>query len=265
MKLKYKKIILLTTMSTMGIGLLTLSISQDNPKAAEESLNPNVAQEASLLPDGDAFKVSTLADVEVTPEPTVEATPTPTPLPSPTPTPFPVYNFEEEADPAIETLFKDYYVAKNSEDVEKIKSMLSNPDKVQTKEQLQKETEFVEDYRNIKCKVKKSYEEGCYIVYVYHEVKLESVVTLVPALYSFYVITDSNGDYKIFSDEMDPILKEYYDGSLKHEDVIALKEYTDKKAKEAREKDENLKTFWDHLDNAVDAQDDSEAEEDNGE
>ena len=32
MKLRYKKIILLTSLSTMGIGLLTLSISQGIPK-----------------------------------------------------------------------------------------------------------------------------------------------------------------------------------------------------------------------------------------
>ena len=35
MKLKYKKVILLTTLCTMGIGLLTLSISQSKPRAQD--------------------------------------------------------------------------------------------------------------------------------------------------------------------------------------------------------------------------------------
>jgi len=51
MKLKYKKIIILTTMSTMGIGLLTLSISQDKPKT-ELSMN-TTKQEAGLLDSKD--------------------------------------------------------------------------------------------------------------------------------------------------------------------------------------------------------------------
>ena len=39
MKLKYKRLALLTTIATVGIGILVLSIIQERPKA-EESLSP---------------------------------------------------------------------------------------------------------------------------------------------------------------------------------------------------------------------------------
>ena len=42
-----------------------------------------------------------------------------------------------------------------------------------------------------------------YIVYVYHEIKFNSINTLAPGLSKFYVITDSEGNLKIYSEEMD--------------------------------------------------------------
>jgi hypothetical protein len=263
MKLKYKKIILLTTMSTMGIGLLTLSISQDNTKA-EESLSSEISQE-SVLPDSEASDANTLAAADITAIPTAAPTLTPIPTLTPTTAPLPVYNFDDSAHPKIEALMKDYYVAKNSCDVEKIKTLLSNPDKVKSLEQLQKETEFIEDYRNIKCYVKKGYEEGSYIVYVYKEVKLTGVVTMAPGLDSFYLVTDSDGNVKIYSDEMDPQLKQYYDERLEDKDVKGLIEDTDSKAKKAKAKDEALQTFWNYLDNVAEKnQQDSQAQGDAG-
>jgi hypothetical protein len=52
MKLKYKKMILLTTMSTMGIGLLTLSVSKGSSKA-DETKRAGSANEVNTMAMGD--------------------------------------------------------------------------------------------------------------------------------------------------------------------------------------------------------------------
>lgn len=265
MKLKYKKIILLTTISTMGIGLLTLSISQDSTKA-KESLGPSVKQESStLLAAGEVSNLNELETADITVDPTSAPELSVTPIPSPTPTPIPVYPIEKDGYPEIEAFFKDYYVAKSNRDIEKIKAMSSDPTKVMTLEELQKETEYVEDYRNIKCYVKKSIEEGSYIVYIYNEIKLNGIITPAPGLAMDYLVTDSEGNLKSFSGEMDPELRQYYDARLEDEDVKELRKYTEDKATEAKKSDESLKTFWEYLDSVITGQKDTTAQGDTGE
>src|SRR5690554_4123040 len=96
MKLKYKKIILLTSLCTMGIGLLTLSISQDKPKAEEHiGATSSIVSDETESNDGDSIVMSAMeASSENTED---EAMPlvTLTPTPIPTPTPTPVYPLEE--------------------------------------------------------------------------------------------------------------------------------------------------------------------------
>jgi hypothetical protein len=245
MKLKYKKIILFTTMSTMGIGLLTLSITQDKPKA-KESVNGAPRVEASLLSDTSSTSVDEVYETTAVASPTVmpSATITPEPTEAPTPTPLPVYEIEKEGYPEIEELFKKYYVAKNNCDVDQLKAILSNPTKVESQEQLQKKTEYIDEYQKIKPYVKKGAQKGTYIVYVYHEIKFTSVNTPAPSLSKFYVITDARGDLKIFSGEMDEELKAYYDARNTDEDVVEIINMTNKKSEEAKEKDEDLLNFW---------------------
>jgi len=252
MKLKYKKIIMLTTISTMGIGLLTLSISQDSTKA-KESLNPS-NQESTLMTTEDVSENNELDGSDIALELTQAPTPSLTPIA--TPTPFPVYDFEEAEYPEIEAFVKDYYVAKSVCDIEKIKEMSSDPAKVMTLEELQKETEYVEDYRNIKCYVKKGIEEGSYIVFIYSEIKFNGIVTLAPGLSRDYLITDSEGNLKSFWGEMDPVLRAYYDERLDDEDVKELRAYTEEKALEAKKADESLKTLWEYLDSVITSQGD---------
>jgi hypothetical protein len=248
MKLKYKKIILLTTMSTMGIGLLTLSVSHDKSDA-KESFSPKVTAgpEAGDDTSDEAAVLDAQVAAALTSEPSVA--PTLSPTPSPTPTPMPVYDIEQEGTyPDIDTLINNYYSAKNNRDIEALKALLSDPSKADTQEELQKKTEYIDDYRNIKTYTKKSFMEGTYIVYAYHEIKFTSINTPAPGLAKFYVITDSDNKLKIFSGVMDEETKAYYGERNSDEDVIALIQMTDKKGDEAIESDEDLLNFWKSID-----------------
>ncbi len=245
MKLKYKKMILLTTMSTMGIGMLTLSISHDQPKAQESAKAEEAAALMSGSEDAGAFAMRATGILPED-ESITTTVPTSTPTPSPTPTPIPVYGLEEI--PKMDELVVEYYNAKAGRDISKIKSLCSDPSQAESPEDLEKKVKYIEEYKNIKSYAKKSYEPGAYIVYVYYDIKFARINTLAPSLSKLYVITDDNGKFRIYSEEMSPELKEYFDARNGDEDVLALIKMTDDKGEEAKEKDEDLMIFWTGLD-----------------
>lgn len=241
MKLKYKKIILLTTMSTMGIGLLTISLSHDKTAAEDNSgAKATMKTESFDLADApesdESVQVLGVADAAnaVIATPTVE----------PTPTPLPVYPIEDEGYPNIEQLVKDYYTAKNNRDLEALKALSSDPSAVETQEELQQKTEYIENYLDVKAYVQKSFKEGTYIVYAYHEIKFTGISTTAPGLSKFLVITDENNELKFFSGTMDEETQTYYQERSNDEDVVALMNLTNDKSQEAMDKDEDLKNFW---------------------
>ncbi len=236
MKIQYKKAFLFVLISTMGIGIVTLSIAPHYNK--NENVNTNVPGKVEPIPTISGSPVS------VTPYlPTIVVTPTLVP----SPTPFPVYPLEEDGYPAITKLLKEYYKAKLNADLNDFKRCLTNPDIAPTEDQLKVGAQFKEEYKKIKCYVKKGYQDGTYIVFVYYELKFINIETSAPAVSRFFVTTDSNGNLKIFSDELDQELDDYYLARTQDEDVVKLIEDTNKKLEKAEEKDAALKTFLDGL------------------
>ncbi len=237
MNLKYKKLVLFTLLSTMGIGVITLSIAPKNNREGQESIN--------ITKENDGNEIAPIkANMGITPTLAIIITSTPEPLP----TTLPVYDIETEGYPKITELMKSYYEAKLKCDVDKLKSLLNDTSNVSSKKQLKKDVKFIEEYKNIKCYVKKGYKEGTYIVFVYNEVKFINIKTPAPAADQFYVITDSKGNLKIYSEEFDELTKEYYNNRLQDLDVIEIIDFTNQKGEEAKAKDKNLKSFWDKLD-----------------
>lgn len=251
MKLKYKKVIMLTTMSTMLIGLLTLSINKDNSKA-EEGTNRDLVQEADGFIEEDNNSITALAEASTLME--MSTIPEPTATPIPTPTPMPVYDFEEEIAPEIQALFEDYFTAKKSCDVDKIKSLLTHQDKAPSVDELQSKTEYIDDYRNIKTYLKKGPVEESFIAYVYQEIKFTGVNTMAPGLSKFYLVKAADGLYKIFSGEMDQDLVEYYNERNEDADVKELLDKTNQRGEEAKANDEDLKNFWDSIEKLANEQ-----------
>jgi hypothetical protein len=243
MKLKYKKIILLTTMSTMGIGLLTLSVSHDRSQA-KESISTKATVEAGLLADSSSAKANILG-TGLSDETNLSSF-APTAVPSPTP--LPVYDIEEDAYPDINKLFVNFYKAKNNRDIDALKKLLSDPTKVESQKKLEKKTQYIEEYSKIKTYTKKGVAEGTYIVYVYHEIKFTGIKTPAPGLSKFYVVTGDDNKVKIFSGTMDDETQAYFDARNEDEDVVKLIKMTNDRSEEAMKKDEDLLTFWNSID-----------------
>lgn len=251
MKLKYKKNIMLSLLSTMGIGLLTLSIGHGKTRS-EEIMNTGISKESVVVTTASSdTDVNTIGAKDITqpnavPSPTI--LPMPTSLPASTPTPLPVYELEEDKYPEIDALIQLYYLSKNNCDMEKLKRLLWDPSQLESESSLKSLSKIMEDYRNIKCYTKKGYIEGNYIVYVYLDYKIININTLAPGVVEFYLITDADGNLKIYSGDIDPVLKAYYDARDNDEDVQKLKKEVDNKGEEARAKDKSLDTFWQYLD-----------------
>lgn len=261
MKLKYKKIILLTTMSTMGIGLLTLSITQDRPKA-EESLSPANGVEADAqIEEADTQELFALGETAEDQNALATTAPTPLPTPIPTPTPIPVYDLEKND--KMDEFFEVYFAAKASCDVDKLKTMYLDPSEVESREQLQNMVQYIEDYKNIETYAKKSIEEGAFVVYAYHEIKFSSINTLAPSLSKFYVTTDDQGNYKLIGNKS-PEIEAYFNARNEDADVKALIDMTNKNSEEAKKSDEDLMVFWNGLDELA-KQNGGQSEGDQGE
>lgn len=247
MKLKYKKAILLILISTSGIGILTLSLTPNsNHKGKAQT---TAVDDVTLLANasGAVTGTSLTAATDSSLVPTEALTPIPTAIP----TPLPVYDFEEDSNPEIQTLFENYYAAKVNHDVEKMKLVMSNVDNAPTKKQMENSTQYVEACTNIKCYTKKSFEEGTYIVYVYYEIKFLNLNTPAPAVKKFYVITDDKGELKIYPDELDEKTAEYYAQRDQDADVQKLIKETNEKSEEAKASDEYLKIFWENLEKSL--------------
>ncbi len=223
MKLRYKKAILLSLLSTLGMGILTLSV------------NPNHSQNVSTVASQDKSNEAGKNQEELTPSPTV----------SELPAQLPVFSFEKDGNAEITELINKYYKAKLHCDRDSIKSLLTDTSQVASQQQLKKNISFIEGYKDIKCYVKKSFRNNEYIVFVYQNIKFYNINTTAPALDEFYVVKDLSGKMKIFSDDFDEKTKQYYRDRINDEDVVKLIKETNNKITNARKKDKKFKEFYD--------------------
>ncbi len=254
MKYKMKKSIIMTTMYCMGIGFLTLSIGalypvKYNDDAAEAINNKSELVINSNYDDVDNNKDALKSGSALASSSTTEPIPTPleTVTPEPTPTQPPIYELTVGEIPEIESFFQDYYVAWNSCDYSVLKALTTNPENIIPLIDLQKETRFVDDIRETTCYILKSKEDKSYIVYVYYEMKYINIKTTLPRLDKFYLITDANGDLKIFNSKMEDTFKEYFDERDLDSTISDIIDTTNDQAKAALEKDESLRLYVESL------------------
>lgn len=176
-------------------------------------------------------------------------TDSPTSIPEPTsaPTALPVYDLIVGGYPEIDKFYNDYYVAWNSCDYSLLKTLYTDNDNIIPLAELESETRFIDDIRDTTYYVKKSYEDGTYIVYVYYEIKYVNIKTTLPRMDKFYLITDEAGHLKIFNSEMDEVLKSYYDERDQDDIIKELIEDTNAYTKAALEKDNDLRVYVEAL------------------
>lgn len=226
MKLKYKGIIVIITMAVMCIGLLIFQLTAKKP--ADEKKNNKTQAEQSGAPAPSSA-------------PEIEDDGTELLL---------------NAYPKINELVKKYTDATVNGDMDVINSLVSDPGTI-NEEQLHKENENIEEYKNIDCYTLKGPEEGSFVVYVYKEAKIVNIDTLAPALTRLYVCTKDDGSFYINIGEVDDAIKKSVDNTENNVQVIHLIQQVDQKLEDAKSSDTALKAFMDHLKQAPENSDDN--------
>lgn len=231
MKLKYKKIILLVTVSSMGIGLITLSLSNTKGKDLNNTnQKTNILSEQlensndnnSSTKEDDILQIATgLVD---------DGT------------------LLENAYPKINELIQKYLAARVACDMNIINETVSSTNTISL-ETLQKESEYIEGYNNISCYTIKAPDNNSFVVYVYEELKIVGIDTLAPGMTRLYVRTNSEGKPMIYFGQVDDETSDFIEATGNDVKVIQLIDSVNKKLEEAMTSDKNLKSFIDGLEN----------------
>lgn len=233
MKLKYKKMILIISMSAMGIGMVTLSLSK--PRDKKEANEPAVTALADADTDEEAIAADETKKVELVGKPGDG-------------------ELRMDVYPAINELVKKYMSAKVACDYETLRTLV-NDSSVIDEDDLRAKSEYIEDYRNIVCYTLNGLTEDSFIVYVYEDLKILNVNTLAPGMTRLYIKLDESGNPYIYLGAIDDETQKFIQETSTQQAVIDIINTVNTKLDEAVTKDEDLKNFVEGRSNASTTQD----------
>lgn len=115
---------------------------------------------------------------------------------------------ELDEEEQIEQLIADYRTAFASGDVEALKTIY-NTDEVLNSEVITATAEIITGYENTECTIKDGMDDDSKVVFIYDELVIEGLDTLVPNVSYVYVMKDSAGSYYIYPGEYDASTGDY--------------------------------------------------------
>lgn len=233
MNLKQRKTILLITMGIMGIGMATFSFTA---KGA-----PVSTKDASVSPM--LSPTIPVTDIGIL-SPTPSDKPTTAPV-TPTPTSIPANDLLCDAYPEINNLIQAYLTAK-LDPLGSFDGILQNANSIDS-ELLQRKTEYIKNYHNVKCYTKNGINEIDFIVYVTYDIELAVIDTYSPSIDEFYVVLDENNKPLLYFGDISEETEKYFLETRNSGDVTALLSEIDTQLAEAIASDSALKEFYDKL------------------
>lgn len=149
----------------------------------------------------------------------------------------------------LDTLVQRYYTAKQQVDMDTIADCVSNVGHIDEKK-LMTEAEYVEDYRNINCKILDGATKGAYRIYVYYDVKIFDIDTLIPSLNALYIKQDEQGNFKIYLDTLKSGEQKYIDKLDNSKQVQELVTSVQNQLETVISQDSEVRGFYEMLENA---------------
>ena len=153
----------------------------------------------------------------------------------------------ETANEEITSLIKSYYKALGDKDIATLRTLVDNL--APSDESKITNAKYIEGYEAGDIYTKKGLDDDSYVVYSCFYYICQGIDTKVPALAEFYVVKDTDGNWKIdgaVHDDSDEITK--YAGSLRQDDdVKELKDKVKKLYDDAQASDPALTTFLEGL------------------
>ena len=138
---------------------------------------------------------------------------------------------------------------KSEVDMDTIAGCVSNVGHIDEKK-LMTESEYVEEYRNINCKILDGATKGSYRVYVYYDVKIFDIDTLIPSLNALYIKQDEQGNFKIYLDTLKSGEQKYIDKLDSSKQVQELVHSVQKQLETVISQDSEVRGFYEMLENA---------------
>ncbi len=215
MRFKYKKLILMFTIAIMFIGLGTFSLVA--PSIDFSIGNTDKGNNTNISSGSNSNAQSVVANMS-----------------------------ESEIKSAISSLVEGYLDAKQRVDINKLAEYVSDADRLDNK-RLVAEAEYIEEYKNIECTIKKCPDEGTYRVYTYYDVKVYDIDTLVPSLTALYVKTDSSGNFKIYLGTIDNETQEEITKLDNSEEIKKIADSVQKRLEEIVSSNEDVRDFYEML------------------
>lgn len=109
----------------------------------------------------------------------------------------------------INTLIEDYLNATVSCNQEKLQSLVTDSSKFDDMTTLENISVYLRGYNNITCYIADGYQEGEYIIIELSNMVIANVESQPLDIQSFYVITDSDGSYKINNGDLSEETENY--------------------------------------------------------
>ncbi len=153
-------------------------------------------------------------------------------------------------DEAVKKLMADYYQALAACDLETVHRLVED-DSQYTLENLQKKSQYIDDYQNIICYTKPGLYEGEYILYVYSEIKFVNIDTAAPQLNHYYLNRADDGSLQMANGVLAGDKVDYMNKADKEQDVLDLVEDVSARLTDAMESDEKLFDLVKLLNNVV--------------
>lgn len=158
---------------------------------------------------------------------------------------------EAEIKDGITNVVKEYMDAKQKVDMDAIAKCVIGSDYIDEK-QLVTDAQFVEEYRNIKCTIKDSPDISIYRVYVYQELKVYNIDTLIPAMNALYVTATADGSFKVYFGDLESETKKAIDKIDNSSEIQKLKESVNKQLEDLASSNEDVRSFQEMLDSSDD-------------
>ncbi len=151
----------------------------------------------------------------------------------------------------LDDLVVRYFQAKREVDMEAIAGCVSNVGHVDEKKLLTEAT-YIEAYRNIQCKVMDGATEDAYRVYVYYDVKIYDIDTLIPSLNALYIKRDPDKGLLVYLGRLSSEEQKYIDRLDDSEVVRALVRSVQNRMRSVVSSDSDVRDFYEMLESAED-------------
>lgn len=161
----------------------------------------------------------------------------------------------EDVQTQIQALVTQYRTAFANADIEALKTIY-NTNEVMNSDVITATAKIITGYQNTECYIKNGLDDASKVVFVYDDLKIDGIDTLIPNIAYIYVRQKEDGSYYIYPGEYDRATSDYVYSSdiqkyiselIKDADINSLYASANEKMTKAMNDDPEVKAFVDQL------------------